>query len=392
MWTSIKQIIKDSMEKHVPTKTSLARQSHPWMNTQLRRLSKQKQRAYSKAKLTNSTKDWKRYKNIKAELQRESRRAHTKFMQNIVSDDLYKNPKRFWSYIKSRKQESRFAPLDIDKPSQKKTRKEKMASQENQSSIFLDVFRRADKKDNGQISWEEFVSFFADGVMGKEELETLFKQIDTHNTKEVTNQVSALQLPLESASEGMDELAKEESGDTKPVEASDVLKKSDITPGRVGRRAKRQGSNQSQNSIFDGTMSTTLTAQVDRLSTLLDRLEHGVNTDGFVDEDLEALASDKYYLVEFETNIKGDSKEVFRKAMRTYIEGANNAEGCLSTCVRYYKDIGSFALYEIWDSEENFKKYNSDGTKFSVQMKEYIDGPVNNKCLDFPASWWKKNA
>ncbi|CAC5419852.1 unnamed protein product [Mytilus coruscus] len=312
-----------------------------------------------------------------------------------------------------------------------------MTSQANQSSIFLDVFRRADKKDNGQISWEEFVSFFADGVMGKEELETLFKQIDTHNTnyidpgelcqffsqhlgefkqiydvvedlhtkintalhttaktypaetrmnkfikrflmKEVTNQVSALQLPLESASEGMDELAKEESGDIKPVEASDVLKKSDITPGRVGRRAKRQTSNQSQNSIFDGTMSSTLTAQVDRLSVLLDRLEHGVNTDGFVDEDLEALSSDKYYLVEFETNIK----EI----------GANNAEGCLSTCVRYYKDIRSFALYEIWDSEENFKKYNGDGTKFSVQMKDYIDGPVNNKGLDFPASWWKKNA
>ncbi|CAG2188737.1 unnamed protein product [Mytilus edulis] len=95
MWTSIKQIIKDSMEKYVPTKTSLARQSHHWMNTQLRRLSKQKQRAYSKAKLNNSPKDWKRYKNIKAELQRESRRAHTKFMQNIVSDDLYKNPKDF---------------------------------------------------------------------------------------------------------------------------------------------------------------------------------------------------------------------------------------------------------------------------------------------------------
>ncbi|XP_063400034.1 uncharacterized protein LOC134684660 [Mytilus trossulus] len=107
MWTSIKHIIlKDSMEKYVPTKTSLARQSHPWMNTQLRRLSKQKQRAYSKAKLTNSTKDWKQYINIKAELQRESTRAHTKFMQNIVSDELYKNPKRFWSYIKSRKQES----------------------------------------------------------------------------------------------------------------------------------------------------------------------------------------------------------------------------------------------------------------------------------------------
>ncbi|CAG2231578.1 unnamed protein product [Mytilus edulis] len=94
------------MEKYVPTKTSLAKQSHPWMNTQIRRLSKQKQRAYPKTKQNNSPKDWKRYKNIKAELQRESRQAHTKCMQDIVSEDLYKNPKRFWSYIKSRKQES----------------------------------------------------------------------------------------------------------------------------------------------------------------------------------------------------------------------------------------------------------------------------------------------
>jgi len=39
--------------------------------------------------------------------------------------------------------------------------------------------------DNNEISWEEFVSFFADGVMGKEELENLFKEIDTHNTKYV---------------------------------------------------------------------------------------------------------------------------------------------------------------------------------------------------------------
>ncbi|CAG2242433.1 unnamed protein product [Mytilus edulis] len=106
MWTSIKQIIKESMEKLVPTKRSLARQSHPWMNTHLRRMRRQKQRAYSKAKLTDSPKDWKRYKNIKAELQRESRRAHTKCMQYIVSEDLYKNLKRFWSNIKSRKQES----------------------------------------------------------------------------------------------------------------------------------------------------------------------------------------------------------------------------------------------------------------------------------------------
>lgn len=38
------------MEKYVPTNTSLDKQGHPWMNTQIRRLSKQKQRAYPKTK------------------------------------------------------------------------------------------------------------------------------------------------------------------------------------------------------------------------------------------------------------------------------------------------------------------------------------------------------
>ena len=319
------------------------------------------------------------------------------------------------------------------------------------SSIFLDVFRRADKKDNNEISWEEFVSFFADGVMGKEELENLFKEIDTHNTnyidpeelcqffskhlgefkhiydvvedlhkkintalyttaetypgssrkekfikrflmKEVTNQISSLIIPMESASEGMDEQAKEESDDIRPVDSSDVVKKSDVVPGRVGRRAKRQVSNQSHHGIMDGMVSSgALTAQVDRLSTLLDRLEHSVNCGGFVDEDLEALSSDKYYLVEMETSIKGDNQEEFKKAMRNYIEDTNNADGCLSSCVRYYKDLGSFAMYEIWESEQKFKDYNNAGdTKFSKQMKDYIDGSVVNKNIDFPASWWKK--
>jgi hypothetical protein len=34
--------------------------------------------------------------------------------------------------------------------------------------VFISLFI----SDNNEISWEEFVSFFADGVMGKEELES----------------------------------------------------------------------------------------------------------------------------------------------------------------------------------------------------------------------------
>lgn len=37
--------------------------------------------------------------------------------------------------------------------------------------------------DVGAVSWESFVSFFADGVMSEGELKSLFNEIDTHNTK-----------------------------------------------------------------------------------------------------------------------------------------------------------------------------------------------------------------
>ncbi|XP_008581696.1 PREDICTED: N-terminal EF-hand calcium-binding protein 1 [Galeopterus variegatus] len=49
-------------------------------------------------------------------------------------------------------------------------------------SIFLDILRRADKNDDGKLSFEEFKAYFADGVLSGEELHELFHTIDTHNT------------------------------------------------------------------------------------------------------------------------------------------------------------------------------------------------------------------
>ena len=106
MWAYIKDTIQSTIKKHVPTRRTLAKHTHPWMNSDLRRLSNKKQRAYTQAKRSGATKDWRRYKSLKAELQRESRRAHSAYMEDIVSEDLQKNPKRIWSYVKSRKQDS----------------------------------------------------------------------------------------------------------------------------------------------------------------------------------------------------------------------------------------------------------------------------------------------
>ncbi|CAG2211775.1 unnamed protein product [Mytilus edulis] len=106
LWTNIKGLILDAINQHVPTRNTLTKHSHPWMNSELRRLSNKKQRAYTLAKSSGKTRDKKKYKFLKAQLQKEARQAHSNYMEDIVSNDLEKNPKRFWSYVKSRKQDA----------------------------------------------------------------------------------------------------------------------------------------------------------------------------------------------------------------------------------------------------------------------------------------------
>jgi Ca2+-binding EF-hand superfamily protein len=50
-------------------------------------------------------------------------------------------------------------------------------------SIFHDVFRRADKNDDGALTLEEFKDFFTDGILSDEELERLFHEIDVDKSK-----------------------------------------------------------------------------------------------------------------------------------------------------------------------------------------------------------------
>ena len=112
MWQEIKGTINQVISDHVPTKRTAARHTHPWVDTKLRRAMRRKYRAYMKAKHTKSPADWERYRRIKYQNQRDLRTAHKRYMEDVVSKDLKDKPKMFWSYIKSRRQESTgVAPL-----------------------------------------------------------------------------------------------------------------------------------------------------------------------------------------------------------------------------------------------------------------------------------------
>ncbi|KFQ03592.1 N-terminal EF-hand calcium-binding protein 3, partial [Haliaeetus albicilla] len=51
--------------------------------------------------------------------------------------------------------------------------------------FFLQIFRRADKNDDGKLSFEEFKNYFADGILSSEELWELFSGIDRRHSDNV---------------------------------------------------------------------------------------------------------------------------------------------------------------------------------------------------------------
>ncbi|XP_013412335.1 N-terminal EF-hand calcium-binding protein 1-like [Lingula anatina] len=290
-----------------------------------------------------------------------------------------------------------------------------MAEQEKGMSIFLDVFRRADKNDDGALSLEEFRAFFADGVITDEELGNLFRDIDTHKTnnldtgelctyfsqhlgpfkemfgaledlnhsmtkalnqsaqqyptasfieqfvsrflmREMLNQLVAVQKPVETASDFIDEKAiKERSGISQASVSVDVQGETPgAVPGWLGRRARRQYSSQYSTGSEGG--SAPLNMQIERLRGLVDRLENRVNFEGIKEEQKDVPEEQMMLLVHRRFPVSPDRMKAFRGSLRMYIEGTNEDERCLNVSVLTYSGSDMFILYEMWESKEAWKR------------------------------------
>ncbi|XP_067651493.1 N-terminal EF-hand calcium-binding protein 1-like isoform X2 [Haliotis asinina] len=316
-------------------------------------------------------------------------------------------------------------------------------------SIFLDVFRRADKDDDGFISWEEFIAFFADGVMGKEELRVLFNEIDTHNTgnidtgelcsyfashlgdfqqiygtledlsakvtnvlfstsqsyegadrkekfvtrflmRELQNQLSALQQPLEAASEELDLQARRERADIQPVDMEAMKKTGSTIPGRIVRRAKRQASSQSTTS--EGYGSQGLMLQVDRLENLIDKLESKVNFDNFVDEEVVSEPECLMLMIQRNFEVKTEDLDNFKSSLKSYVESIQGVGGCRNVSVRSFRDSNKLTVYEIWISEADKKRCEESAASctFMTDIASQLVTPETGSSMTVPGSWWRQ--
>ncbi|KAI8513198.1 hypothetical protein Bbelb_098370 [Branchiostoma belcheri] len=113
-WSDFKDKMKDTMNKHIPSKITSSRYNLPWFNRNLRRHCRKKQRLYNKAKKTGQEEDWNKYKRVKKGVQKSMRQAHSKYVADILGEAIVDKPKTFWSYIKGlRKDLVGVAPLKV---------------------------------------------------------------------------------------------------------------------------------------------------------------------------------------------------------------------------------------------------------------------------------------
>ncbi|XP_048461840.1 N-terminal EF-hand calcium-binding protein 2 isoform X1 [Rhincodon typus] len=88
-----------------------------------------------------------------------------------------------WVFTKM--SDKKFGDRESQKTEEAASREQLAPDTKKGISVILDIFRRADKNDDGKLSLDEFRAFFSDGTLNEEELENLFHTIDSDNTNHV---------------------------------------------------------------------------------------------------------------------------------------------------------------------------------------------------------------
>ena len=106
-WDLIKDNLLKLLKDNVPLKTTNKSKKQPWMTNKAKKLCRRKYRWFRRTKQPDAPL-WvmEKFLSIKAECQREVRRAKDSYLQKITDTSNGPNNKMFWGYVKSRKKDN----------------------------------------------------------------------------------------------------------------------------------------------------------------------------------------------------------------------------------------------------------------------------------------------
>ncbi|XP_051916903.1 N-terminal EF-hand calcium-binding protein 2 isoform X2 [Hippocampus zosterae] len=305
-------------------------------------------------------------------------------------------------------------------------------------SVILDIFRRADKDDDGKLSLDEFQAFFSDGSLNEEELEKLFHTIDSDNTsnvdtkelcdyfakhmgdyegvlasletlnlsilkamdftkkvyergtnveqfvtrfllKESANQIQSLLNSVESAVDAIDE-QHSQSGHI-PAKTSPRIsdRRHDNVPdyppnNRISTKEAVRTINTASGAVE--IRKEGLEAQINRLSELIGRLEN------------KSLLLIRQEMVVSQKKL-GD----YCEALKQYLKNVSTQRDCFHVTAVRLPDGLSFVIYEFWDGEDEWKRHLQSGPNKAFQhvKVDTLCQPEAISSVAVPAAWCSVN-
>ncbi|XP_032079045.1 N-terminal EF-hand calcium-binding protein 1 [Thamnophis elegans] len=314
-------------------------------------------------------------------------------------------------------------------------------------SIFLDILRRADKNDDGKLSFDEFKAYFADGILSIEELHQLFQKIDIHNTdnleteelfeyfsqhlgayesvlsaledlnvailkamdttkknyqeastleqfvtrfllKETLNQLQSLHNSLECAMETTEEQTQQQQQVPKKPEVLKIQ-----PPGRrSGRRFQRNNSFSPVSPLLNPGLhkkDNQWMSQINRLQKLIDKLEQkDLKLEPLEEEVSEDNTKSQIMIVQRQMSVITEELEPFRFALKQYVDMASSQDGCLHVSVQKLSGKSCFIVYEFWKNNAwNSHLQMNYSKSFQRSNVDCLETPEHITTMLVPASW-----
>ncbi|XP_044289844.1 N-terminal EF-hand calcium-binding protein 2 [Varanus komodoensis] len=321
------------------------------------------------------------------------------------------------------------------------------------ASVILDIFRRADKNDDGKLSLEEFQAFFSDGTLNEEELEKLFHTIDSDNTsnvdtkelcdyftdhmgdyedvlasletlnlsilkamdytkrvyergtnvdqfvtrfllKETANQIQSLLSSVESAVDAIDEQTSQIRHFHCKSGHMDTWYDNPMPNYSPNNRIMTKERRKSFQTASSDTKEEGLEAQINRLAELIGRLEN--KTLWF---DLHQRLSDSEntacYLLLVRTEMTASQKHLaeFCGSLKQYLKNVAGDQDCFHVTAVRLPDGVTFIVYEFWETEDDWKRHlQSPACKSFQHVKvDTLTQPEAVSNVSVPAAWCTLN-
>jgi len=108
LWSKFKASISQVVDKYIPHKLTKKRSCLPWINQNIRKLIRKRDRLYKLCKVSFSEAKYADFKSLKHLVQKEIRSAYWSYTTTLIAPETHShlNQKKFWSYIKAMRKEN----------------------------------------------------------------------------------------------------------------------------------------------------------------------------------------------------------------------------------------------------------------------------------------------